>query len=163
MAGAGWHGAALLALLAGCAAGGSGQGQGDFRAGPVRGGGAEQVRRDPERQGARRGSAAAGAFTLQFGDALAPSVYQRDLIGRRDRPSGTQGLWATVPDLRRAERAEVVNLATGTSVKVALFRGRVRAGEARISNAAAALLGIGADPARVRITALRREPVLAAP
>lgn len=169
MAGAaGWHGAVLLVLLAGCAAdGGSnrmGAAQGELRAGPIRAGDHEQAPR-PDPEGARRGSAAAdpAPFTLSFGDARAPSVYQRELVGRRDRPGGTQGLWVTVSGVRRAERAEVVNLATGASVKVALFRGRVRAGEARISNAAAALLGIGSDPAQVRITALRREPVLTAP
>lgn len=172
MAGAaGWHCAALLVLLAGCAAGdvtrggvdGGGAGESELRVGPVRGGDHDpRPERGPD-PGQRRAPADPGAFTLSFGDARAPSVYQRDLIGRRDRPSGTQGLWVTVSGLRRAERAEVVNLATGASVKVALFRGRVRAGEARISNAAAALLGIGSDPVQVRITALRREPVLAAP
>ncbi|WP_181164417.1 hypothetical protein [Amaricoccus solimangrovi] len=154
-----WFRGIALALLAGCAAAPRAD-QGGLRAGPARGGGFE-------RAGAATapapGAAGAEAFALSFDDALAPGIYQRDLLGRRDRPKGTQGLWATVPDLRRAERARLVNLATGATVDVALFRGSVPAGEARISNAAAALLGIGAEPARLRVTALRREPVLVAP
>ena len=129
--------AVALALLGGCAAGPGG------RAAP--GGGAD------------------GDFALGFTDTPAPGIYERELAGRRDRPGGTQGLWATVPGLPRVERAEIANLATGATVEVALFPGRVPAGTARISNAAAELLGLGAEPVRVRVTVLRREPVLVAP
>ncbi len=102
-------------------------------------------------------------FTLGFADTPAPQIYQRDLAGHRDRPGGTQGLWANVPGLTRAERAEIANLDTGATVKVALFPGRVPAGAARISNAAAEILGIGSAPEPVRVTVLRREPRLVTP
>ena len=102
-------------------------------------------------------------FALDFADKPAPGIYQRELLGTRDRPKGTQGLWAIVPGLNRAERAEVVDLANGKRVEVALFPGSVPGGTARLSGAAAEVLGIGATPARVRVTVLRREPVLVSP
>lgn len=118
-----------------------------------------------QRNGAAGGAAGGGgeAFALSFGDRLAPEVFQRDLVARRDRPGGTQGAWVTVAGLRRAERALIVNLASGAQAEVALFPGPVRSGEARVSNAAAELIGLGAAPVRARVTALRREPVLVAP
>lgn len=101
-------------------------------------------------------------FGVTFDDADAPAAFSREMLGRRDRPKGAQGLWATVPGLRRPERAEIENLANGAKVTVALYSGGT-AGEARLSNAAAELLGIDATPERVRITAVRREPRLVAP
>lgn len=115
------------------------------------------------RAAASAGKAGAEGFAIGFDDRPAPGVFQAELLGRRDKPRGTQGLWATVSGLKRAERAEVVNLATGATTEVALFNGPVARGEARISNAAAVLLGIGATPTRVRITVLRSEPVIVAP
>lgn len=97
---------------------------------------------------------------IEFQDTAEPGAFSLEAVGRRDRPKGAQGLWATVPHLRRAERAEVTNLSTGASATVALFAGSVPAGEVRLSNAAAELLGIGTTPVRVRLTAVRREPVL---
>lgn len=111
----------------------------------------------------RRGQGGEDAFALSFGDRLAPEVFERELAAHRDRPKGTQGVWITVAGPRRADRALVVNLATGARAEVALFPGPVPAGEARVSNAAAELLGIGAAPVRVRVTVLRREPMLVAP
>lgn len=154
-------GAIALALLAGCAAPDDAPGDG-LRAGPVRGG--EDGARTSA--GGRSGPAPRGrdgVFDLAFDDTRATEVFDEELLGRRDRAGGTQGLWVTVAGLRRAETAEIVNLATGAAAKVALFPGAVRTGEARISSATAALIGIGAEPVRVRITALRREPVLTAP
>lgn len=101
-------------------------------------------------------------FGVAFEDAEAPAVFSREMLGRRDRAKGAQGLWAAVPGLRRPERAEIENLETGASVTVALYSGGA-AGEARISTAAAEVLGIGAEPRRVRITAVRREARLVAP
>lgn len=111
----------------------------------------------------RSGAAAPDTIALSFQEVETPSVYARELLGRRDRPSGAQGLWAAVGGLRRAETGRVVNIETGATTTVALFPGRVPAGEARLSNAAAVLIGIGSEPTRVRITAIRREPVLVAP
>lgn len=101
-------------------------------------------------------------LALTFEDKDVPGIFDRELLGRRDKPKGAQGLWASVPGLRRAERGEVTNLATGAKVTVALFNG-APAGEARLSNAAAELLGIGSTPTRVRVTVVRREPLLTAP
>ena len=115
-------------------------------------------------QGARPGAPTPtpDTFGLAFEYAEAPGVYSREMLGRRDRAKGAQGLWAAVPGLRRPERAEIENLATGAKVTVALYSGGASGG-ARLSNAAAEALGIGAEPARVRITAVRREPKLVEP
>ncbi len=102
------------------------------------------------------------SFGVAFEDAEVPGVYSREALGRRDRPKGAQGLWAAVPGLRRPERAEIENIATGAKVTVALYSGGTT-GEARLSNAAAELLGIGAEPKKVRITAVRREAKLIEP
>ncbi len=101
-------------------------------------------------------------IALTFQDAEVPGVLDREALARRDRAKGAQGLWAAVPGLRRPERGLVVNLDTGASVTVALFSGNGPATEIRLSNAAAELIGIGADPERVRVTAVRREPVIVA-
>ncbi|MFO1106405.1 MAG: hypothetical protein U1E34_09895 [Amaricoccus sp.] len=101
-----------------------------------------------------------GALTIRFKDTAEPAAFELEALGRRDRPKGAQGLWVVVPQLRRAERAEVTNLTTGATATVALFAGSVPRGEVRLSNATAELLGIGADPVRVRLTALRSEPTL---
>lgn len=105
----------------------------------------------------------AAPLAIAFQDKAEPGAFSLEAIGRRDRPKGAQGLWAIVPRLRRAERAEVTNLETGAKATVALFAGSVPAGEVRLSNAAAELLGIGSVPVRVRLTAVRREPVLLRP
>ena len=148
-----------LALAAGCAAPGPGTAPEAPRAGPVRG-----DRTPPAAAPAPRGAdPAAESFTINFDDRLAPGVFDAELLARRDQPKGTQGLWATVAGLRRAERARITVPATGASVEVALFNGPVRRGEIRISNAAAVLLGIAAAPTPVRVTALRREAVIVTP
>jgi hypothetical protein len=151
--------AVLLALGSGCAAvdpGASGTGVRPDGFAPVS---APSGARAP----AKGGDPDTEGFAIGFDDQRAPKVFEAELTARRDKAGGTQGLWATVSGLGRAERAEVVNLATGATAQVALFNGPVKRGEARISNAAAVLLGIGAEPARVRIVALRSEPVIVAP
>jgi hypothetical protein len=99
---------------------------------------------------------------LSFDDMLAPSIF--DLTGpAMADPEAAGGLWAVVPGLSRPERARILRLDGGASVTVALFRGpTARDGAVRISAAAAEALGMGEEPAQVRITALRREPRLAA-
>lgn len=164
--------AMLLALGSGCAARDPGAGGTRSEApaagasGPRTAAASPATRVSPAGVGAGTAAGAASGsdgFAIGFDDRLAPGIFQAELTARRDRPRGTQGLWATVSGLRRAERAEVVNLATGATTEVALFNGPVARGEARISNAAAVLLGIGAAPVRVRITVIRSEPVIVAP
>lgn len=96
---------------------------------------------------------------LRIEDVAAPSVFQREGVAVLDKPKGAAGLWATVRGLPRPERAEVVNLATGATVDVALFT--TRSGpDIRLSHEAAAALGISDDTTRVRVTVLRSKPVI---
>ena len=105
-----------------------------------------------------------GGIRLSYEDVLAPAAFRREGPAVADRPEGSAGLWAVTPGLPRPERALVENLATGETVVVALFAGRGGPGGAiRLSAAAAEAIGIGAAPARVRVTALRREPQIAGP
>lgn len=95
---------------------------------------------------------------IRFEDEAAPGAFERSGTAVRDRPDGADGLWAAVPGLPRPERAEVVNLDTGKTATVALFR---TGGDViRLSNAAADALGIAAQPAPVRVTALRSVPAI---
>jgi hypothetical protein len=155
--------ALVLALVSGCAVPEPGGTTPGVRAGSTRSGPPSWAAPRAGAPVSTGGAPGSDRFVIGFDDTQAPSVFQAELIARRDRPKGTQGLWATVSGLRRAERAVVVNLATGATAEVALFNGPVKRGETRISNAAAVLLGIGAEPVRVRVTALRSEPVLVAP
>ncbi|MBP7002603.1 hypothetical protein [Amaricoccus sp.] len=98
---------------------------------------------------------------LSFEDMLAPGVFDWTGPAAAD-PEGAPGLWAVVPGLARPERARVALAGGEAHVDVALFRGAAgRGGAIRISAAAAEALGVGDGPARVRVTALRREPRLA--
>ncbi len=102
---------------------------------------------------------AGGGLRLAFEDRPAPGAFSFEgtaVPGRRD---GAAGLWATVPGLKRPERAEVENLANGRSVVVALFSGG-RTGTVGLSWQAADSLGIGDRQVRVRVTALRQAPRL---
>lgn len=101
-----------------------------------------------------------GGLSLSFEDVPAPDAYRREGRARAEPPGGAEGLWAVVPDLSRPERAEVENLASGERVVVALYAG---GGGMRLSAAAAAALGVGEEGARVRVTALRRQPRIAGP
>ena len=100
-----------------------------------------------------------GGLSLSFEDRPEPEVFTLEGVGRRDAAGGAGGFWAVVGGLARPERARVENLATGERVIVALFAGGL-GGEVRLSVSAAEALDIGAEPARVRVTALRRAPVL---
>jgi hypothetical protein len=101
-----------------------------------------------------------GALSLSFEDRAEPGVFSAEGAGRRDAPEGAGGLWAVVEGLGRPERGRVENLATGAAVTVALFAGGSANGEIRLSGEAADALGIADEPVRVRVTALRREPLL---
>jgi hypothetical protein len=104
------------------------------------------------------------SLRLRFDDVLAPGAFSRKGPAVAEADGAAPGLWAVVPGLPRPERARVEHLATGATVDVALFAGPGGPGGAtRLSPAAAAALGLGAGPAQVRVTALRREPRLARP
>lgn len=105
--------------------------------------------------------AAGGVINLRFEDVAAPSVFRREGMSRRAGPDAAPGLWAVLTDLPRPERAEIVHLRSGSRVRVALFAGGT-AGTVGLSRAAAEALGIGAEPAPVRVTALRRVPRITA-
>lgn len=108
----------------------------------------------------RGGDPAAGDLALRFEDEPSPGVFLIEAPAARDGAKGAPGLWAAVQGLRRPERAEAVNLATGATVNVALYRAGRGAPAIRVSNEAADALGIGEKPVNVRITALRRKPVV---
>jgi hypothetical protein len=102
-------------------------------------------------------------IAIAFETRASPQAFFVEGQAVADRPDGVPGYWAAVPRLPRPERAVIVNLATGASVEAALFAGGRSGSPIRLSGAVAETLGIGADPATVRITALRREPRLVAP
>lgn len=104
-----------------------------------------------------------GALRLSYEDVLAPQAFLREGPAIVDPPGGAAGFWAVAPGLPRPERALIENLATGARIEVALFAGRGGPGAAiRLSGAAAEAIGL-ASPGRVQVTALRREPRIAAP
>ena len=95
---------------------------------------------------------------IRFEDRAEPEAFTREGTAVRDTPDGAPGLWVAVRDLPRPERAEVVNLRNRRKTEVALFAARGSDPEIRLSNEVADLLVVTDAPARVRITALRREP-----
>lgn len=101
-----------------------------------------------------------GGLELSFEDNPAPSVFQLEGEAVRDTPDGAAGLWAAVSGLDRPERAEAVNVGTGKRVSLALYRARGSGPAIRLSNEAADALGVKDQPVNVRITALRRRPVV---
>lgn len=106
----------------------------------------------------------ASGISLSFEAVEAPDVFSLEGPGRRTGPDGAEGLWAVVAGLRRPESAVVRNLDNGQEVTVALFAGRPGGGAAVVLSAEAAdALGIGAAPVAVRVTAIRKEPVVRAP
>lgn len=113
------------------------------------------------RGGAPAGTAQPGGLRLQYEDVLEPRAYLHAGLAVVEPPSSATGLWAVAPGLPRPERARVEHLDTGASIDVSLFSGGGRA--VRLSPQAAAAIGVGADPAPVRVTALRREPRIASP
>lgn len=106
-------------------------------------------------------SATIAGMAFRFEDVLAPGAYSRSGPAVAEPAKAAPGLWAEAPGLARAERGRVVNPATGGSVDVALYRGR--GATIRLSPEAAEAIGVGTRPVPVQITALRREPRIAAP
>jgi hypothetical protein len=105
------------------------------------------------------GTESADRLRLSFEDRAEPEAFTLEAAAVRDGPDGSAGLWAAVRGLRQAERGLVV--ADGDRrVVVALFPARPRDPDIRLSNAAADALGLGAEPERVSVTALRRAPRL---
>lgn len=101
-----------------------------------------------------------GDLELSFEDAPSPDVFLIEAPAVRDGPDGASGLWAAVQGLKRPERAEAVNVATGATVDVALYRAGGGAPAIRLSNEAADALDVGDTAVNIRITALRRKPVV---
>ncbi len=107
------------------------------------------------------GSGPAGdGLRIDFEDTLTPSAYAFDGPARVSADP-TPGFWAAAPGLARPERARIEHAGTGAAIEVALYGGS--GGTVLLSGAAAEALGIGAAPVRIRVTALRRQPVLADP
>lgn len=102
-----------------------------------------------------------GDIRLSFEEKPAPDVFLIEAEAQRDKPDGAAGLWAAVAGLRRPERAEAVNLATGRTVDLALYSAGGSGPVIRLSGEAADALGIATGEAvKVRITALRQQPVV---
>lgn len=100
---------------------------------------------------------------VAFEDHPRPDILSRTGNAIRDRdPEATPGLWGVVPGLARAETALVESTTTGASIALPLFSGSTGTRDIaiRLSPQAADALGILEAPVPVRITALRREPVL---
>ncbi len=144
-----------------------------MRRGPVRAGGMAAILAaaltgcapvGPGAAPAPQDVAAPGGLRLSYVEVLTPAAFSREGPAVADPPGGEAGFWAVVPGLPRPERARVVNLATGASIDLALYRGQGGPGGAiRLSGAAAEAIGVGPGTGRVRTTALRREPRLAPP
>lgn len=108
------------------------------------------------------GPAAIGATRLIERDVEAPEVFQVTDQGLWDGRPSLGGVWVAHPDATDPERVIIRNEENGRFVIGALFR-RERENPGPViqisSDAAAALEILAGDPARVQITALRREEV----
>lgn len=102
-----------------------------------------------------------GGLALRFEDRPAPAAFLLEADAVRDAPDGAAGLWAAVRGLERPERAEAVVVRTGKRVALSLYRAGRSSPAIRLSNEAADALGVADAPVNVRITALRRRPVVA--
>ncbi|AHM04455.1 DedD protein [Roseibacterium elongatum DSM 19469] len=108
------------------------------------------------------GPAAIGATRLIERDVEAPEVFQVSDQGLWDGRPSLGGVWVAHPDATDPERVIIRNEENGRFVIGALFR-RERDNPGPViqisSDAAAALEILAGDPARVQVTALRREEV----
>lgn len=156
--------AALAAGLAGCAGppGSDAPPRPEPRPGPA----AKAAPKAAPKTAPKPAGRGAEELRVSFVDMLAPGAF--DWTGPAVAVAGgAEGLWVVLPGATHAERVRVRLLdgegdgaAGGASVDVALFRGPAGpGGAARLSAAAAEALGVS-GPARVRVTALRREPRL---
>ena len=113
---------------------------------------------------ARTADAAAGpgepAAAASDRDTEAPEVFQATDLALWDGRPSLGGVWAASPDARDPERVVLRNPGNGKSVVGALFRReRLNPGPPlQISSDAADALGmIAGQPAKISVTALRRE------
>ena len=98
---------------------------------------------------------------IAFEPVERPDILSREGPARIASEDVAGGLWAVVSGLRRAESGILINTANDEQVTVALFSGSPPGGAAvEISAAAAQAIGLQAQNARVRVTAIRSEPVL---
>lgn len=114
-------------------------------------------------------SARSGATTeLDQSDVEAPEIFQVTDEGLWDGRPSLGGVWVAHPDVKEPERVLIRNESNGASVIGALFR-RERANPGPAiqvsSDAAEALQMLAGAPARLNVTALRRQeaPAPAAP
>ncbi|QYX55941.1 SPOR domain-containing protein [Roseovarius sp. SCSIO 43702] len=103
---------------------------------------------------------AASSVRLVERDVEAPDVFQVTDQGLWDGRPSLGGVWVAHPDVKEPERVIIRNTANGKFVIGALFR-RERANPGPVlqvsSDAAAALEMLAGAPARLNVTALRRE------
>lgn len=103
----------------------------------------------------REASEPIGALRIEIDEALAPQVFEIEGSARVASPDEAPGLWAAAPGLPRPERGRVLNVTTGESVTVALFR--ASGNGIRVSGVVAEAIGMDSGD-RVRLTAVRSEP-----
>ena len=101
-----------------------------------------------------------GAYRIVFEDRPVPEAFQRQGEARRAAENAPGGVWGVVAGLRRAERAQVRNIATGDEITVPLFNGPTGGAVIILSRAAADEIGLAEAPVTVTVTAVRREPSL---
>jgi cell division septation protein DedD len=106
------------------------------------------------------GAAAATSVELVETDVEAPEIFQVTDQGLWDGRPSLGGVWVAHPDVTQPERVIIRNEANGTFVIGALFR-RERENPGPLiqvsSDAAEALEMLAGAPARLNVTALRRE------
>lgn len=107
-------------------------------------------------------TAPTGRYQIGFEDRPVPQAFERQGEARRAAANAPGGMWGVVSGLRRAERAQVRNIATGAEVTVPLFSGPTGGAAILLSRAASDEIGITDAPVAVTVTAVRREPTLRA-
>lgn len=110
--------------------------------------------------------AAAGTTRIVERDVEAPKVFNASEAGLWDGRPSLGGVWVAYPGVKDPERVIIRNPANGKFVIGALFRREREMPGPRLqvsSDAAAALGLLAGQPARLDVTALRREEVAEAP
>lgn len=111
-------------------------------------------------------SAAASSTRLIERDVEAPDVFQVTEAGLWDGRPSLGGVWVAHPDVNEPERVIIRNTANNKFVIGALFRRERENPGPRVqvsSDAATALGMLAGQPAKLNVTALRREEVAEAP
>lgn len=126
------------------------------------GGGAGFLKRKPAEDGTATGDGTARSVKFVERDVEAPDVFQVTENGLWDGRPSLGGVWVAHPDVKDPERVIIRNDKNGKFVIGALFR-RERENPGprlQVSSDAAATLGmLAGQPAKLNVTALRREEV----